>query len=51
MLLLRYNCRLTRDRLRVQSKLFIDSFQATLSPEIVVNERERWGLRTFQGAN
>jgi hypothetical protein len=51
MLLLRYNCRLTRNRGPVQSKLFIDSFQAALSPEIVVNEREQWGLRTFRGAN
>ena len=51
MLLLRYNCRLTRNRRAVQSKLFIDSFQAALSPEIVVNECGQWELRTFPGAN
>ena len=51
MLLLRYNYRLARNRGPVQSKLFIDSFQAALSPEMVVNERERWALPTFPGAN
>jgi hypothetical protein len=51
LLLLRYNCRLTRNRRGVQSKLFIDSFQAALSPEFVVNERGRWELQTFPGAN